>query len=47
MDVVPRTTAREIVRASAAEAFEDEADIEAETTRMLEHFDFPRPRWDL
>ena len=47
LDVVPRTTAREIVRASAAEAFEDEADIEAETTRMLEHFDFPRPLWDL
>ena len=47
LDVVPRTTAREIVRASAAEAFDDPEAIEAETTRMLEHFDFPRPLWDL
>lgn len=47
LDTVPRTTARDIVRASAAEAFEDEGTIESETTRMLEHFDFPRPLWDL
>lgn len=47
LDTVPRTTARDIVRASAAEAFADEEAIEAETTRMLEHFDFPRPLWDL
>lgn len=47
LDVVPRTTAREIVRASAAEAFADEDAIEEETTRMLEHFDFPKPLWDL
>ena len=47
LDVVPRTTAREIVRASAAEAFELEQDIESETERMLEHFDFPRALWDL
>ena len=47
LDVVPRTTAREIVRASAAEAFERTEDIESETTRMLEHFDFPRALWDL
>ena len=44
LDVVPRTTARQIVAASAAEAFADERDVESETTRMLEHFDFPRPR---
>ena len=47
LDVVPRTTARQIVAASAAEAFESEKDIESETTRMLEHFDFPRELWDL
>lgn len=47
LDVVPRTTARQIVAASAAEAFADERDVESETTRMLEHFDFPRPLWDL
>ncbi len=47
LDTVPRTTARDIVRASAAEAFEDEEAIESETVRMLEHFDFPRPLWDL
>ena len=47
LDTVPRTTARQIVRASAAEAFSDEDDIESETVRMLEHFDFPRALWDL
>lgn len=47
LDCVPRTTARQIVRASAAEAFEDEEAIESETTRMLEHFDFPKNLWDL
>lgn len=47
LDAVPRTTARQIVAASAAEAFGDPADIESETTRMLEHFDFPRELWDL
>lgn len=47
LDVVPRTTAYDIVRASAAEAFADPADIDSETTRMLEHFDFPRTLWDL
>ena len=47
LDVVPRTTARDIVRASAAEAFSDPEAVEAETTRMLEHFDFPRALWDL
>lgn len=47
LDVVPRTTARQIVRASAAEAFASEQDVESETTRMLEHFDFPRALWDL
>ena len=47
LDCVPRTTARDIVRQSAAEAFADPADVESETTRMLEHFDFPRPLWDL
>ena len=47
LDVVPRTTARQIVRASAAEAFADEDAIESETTRMLEHFDFPEALWDL
>ena len=47
LDVVPRTTARQIVAASAAEAFADERDVESETTRLLEHFDFPRPLWDL
>ena len=47
LDAVPRTTAREIVRASAAEAFADEDAIEEETTRMLEHFDFPKSLWDL
>ncbi len=47
LDVVPRTTARQIVAASAAEAFADERDVESETERMLEHFDFPRPLWDL
>ena len=47
LDAVPRTTAREIVHASAAEAFADEDAIEEETTRMLEHFDFPKPLWDL
>ena len=47
LDCVPRTTAREIVYQSAAEAFADAADVEAETTRMLEHFDFPRALWDL
>ena len=29
------------------EAFEDEEAIESETTRMLEHFDFPKNLWDL
>ena len=33
LDVVPRTTARDIVRASAAEAFEDPDVIESETRR--------------
>ena len=47
LDAVPRTTARQIVAASAAEAFGDPTDIESETTRMLEHFDFPRELWDL
>ena len=47
LDVVPRTTARDIVRASAAEAFEDPDVIESETVRMLEHFDFPQELWDL
>ena len=47
LDAVPRTTARQIVAASAAEAFGDPADIGSETTRMLEHFDFPRELWDL
>lgn len=47
LDAVPRTTAREIVRASATESFADEDAIEEETTRMLEHFDFPKPLWDL
>lgn len=47
LDCVPRTTARQIVRASASEAFEDEEAIESETTRMLEHFDFPKNLWDL
>lgn len=47
LDVVPRTTAYDIVRTSAAEAFADPADADAEAARMLEHFDFPRPLWDL
>ena len=47
LDCVPRTTAREIVEASAAEAFDDPRVIESETVRMLEHFDFPRELWDL
>lgn len=47
LDCVPRTTAHDIVRASAAEAFDDPDIIEGETIRMLEHFDFPRPLWDL
>lgn len=47
LDVVPRTTARDLVHASAAEAYDDPAVIESETVRMLEHFDFPRELWDL
>lgn len=47
LDCVPRTTAHDIVRQSAAEAFSDPDDVESETLRMLEHFDFPRPLWDL
>ena len=47
LDCVPRTTARDIVRQSAAEAFADPADVESETLRLLEHFDFPRALWDL
>ena len=47
LDAVPRTTARDIVRASAAEAFDNEEVIESETERMLKHFDFPRQLWDL
>ena len=47
LDVVPRTTAYEIVQASAAEAFADPADVASETERMLTHFDFPRELWDL
>ena len=47
LDAVPRTTAREIVHASAAEAFADEDAIEEETTRMLEHFDFPKLRLNI
>ena len=31
----------------AAEAFSDPEAVEAETTRMLEHFAFPRELWDL
>ncbi|MGN0034455.1 MAG: phosphonate C-P lyase system protein PhnL, partial [Coriobacteriales bacterium] len=47
LDVVPRTTAHDIVWQSAAEAFADEDDIESETVRMLRHFDFPAELWDL
>ena len=47
LDAVPRTTARDIVRASAAEAFDDAEAVEAETERMLAHFAFPRTLWDL
>ncbi|WP_245798948.1 phosphonate C-P lyase system protein PhnL [Collinsella vaginalis] len=47
LDTVPRTCARDIVLQSAAEAFADPAVAEAETDRMLTHFDFPRPLWDL
>jgi alpha-D-ribose 1-methylphosphonate 5-triphosphate synthase subunit PhnL len=47
LDVVPRTTAHDIVWQSAAEAFADEDDVERETVRMLEHFAFPRELWDL
>ena len=47
LDCVPRTTAHDIVMQSAAEAFADPADVESETLRMLEHFDFPRALWDL
>jgi len=47
LDVVPRTTAYDIVLQSASEAFPDPADAEAETRRMLDHFDFPVALWEL
>lgn len=47
LDVVPRTTAHDIVLQSASEAFPDPVDAEAETRRMLDHFDFPVALWEL
>ena len=47
LDVVPRTTAHDIVLASASEAFPDPDVAQAETLRMLEHFDLKRDLWDL
>ncbi|MGI6590539.1 MAG: phosphonate C-P lyase system protein PhnL [Eggerthellaceae bacterium] len=47
LDVVPRTTAHDIVLQSALEAFPNPDDAEAETVRMLEHFDFPSELWEL
>ena len=47
LDVVPRTTAHDIVLQSASEAFPDPVDAEAETRRMLDHFDFPVALWGL
>ncbi|MGI6033820.1 MAG: phosphonate C-P lyase system protein PhnL [Coriobacteriales bacterium] len=47
LDVVPRTTAHDIVLQSALEAFPNEEDAESETHRMLEHFDFPPELWEL
>lgn len=47
LDVVPRTTAHDIVLQSALEAFSNPDDAESETVRMLKHFDFPPELWDL
>lgn len=47
LDVVPRTTAYDIVLQSASEAFPDPTDAVAETRRMLDHFDFPAALWEL
>lgn len=47
LDVVPRTTAYDIVRQSAGVAFDDPVVAEAETRRMLRHFDFPEQLWAL
>lgn len=45
--MVPRTTAHDVVLASASEAFGDAEVAEAETVRMLTHFDLKRDLWDL
>lgn len=47
LDAIPRTTAHDIVLQSALEAFPDPTDAEAETVRMLKHFDFSPALWDL
>lgn len=47
LDIVPRTSAYDIVLQSATEAFADASDAEGETVRLLEHFGFPRALWDL
>lgn len=47
LDVVPRTTAHDIVLQSASEAFADPEVAESETVRMLKHFNFPPELWEL
>lgn len=46
LQVIPRTTAREVVEGAARAAGADPADARAATERLLAHVELPRPLWD-
>ncbi|MDH6374066.1 phosphonate C-P lyase system protein PhnL [Paenibacillus sp. VTT E-133280] len=46
LNVMPRTTARELVREAIMEMGHEQEIAEAETVRMLEHFELDRSLWD-
>jgi alpha-D-ribose 1-methylphosphonate 5-triphosphate synthase subunit PhnL len=47
LNVLPRTSAYDIVCHAAREAFADPAQADEESMRMLSHFDLPTELWDL
>lgn len=46
LNVIPRTTAREVVETAVLETGRDLAAARVEASRMLAHFDLPEPLWD-
>lgn len=46
LHVIPRTTARDVVTTALRQAGAEEAEVRAQSERMLAHFELPRELWD-